>query len=370
MKSILLLAFILFACASSSANAWFFFFIPPLGGGSAVGTDNTCVAVTAKEGDTFNSTNGNVAKVSKLSGTSSRCKDADKPILAAVDYTSTVNFTSKAGIDLPEKFKPMTLTDRQRYFEGILLKAKTNDGNLFIPLGSIRRSILSSVPEYVMKFKAGLKNLDDATYSETTEFSANGLPAWQFEQKGKLKNLFGSRMTVLHTILESKDEAILIQAWGYDNQYAEEKEEFKKLAFSIRDLSADIASAAVEKPAMQPATITSVALMNTPTVPAGAVLQKSVALLAAEDDVADNPAKAGAWERLGAIHLNEKSYTKAVMSYQEAFKRNPKSADAIVGLGSAYNALGDKDQVQALYGKLKALDVTRAATYFKDYLLP
>ena len=94
------------ALASSNANAWFFFWFPiPTGGGTT--SDNTCVAETVKEGDTTNSTNGNIAKVVKLSGTSSRCKEPSMPILATVDYTSAVSFTSKAGIELPDKFKPM-----------------------------------------------------------------------------------------------------------------------------------------------------------------------------------------------------------------------------------------------------------------------
>ena len=212
MRVVNSLIFAIFLTISTSANAWFFFFIPPLGGGGGTAsTDNTCVSETAKEGETFNSASGNIAKITKLSGTSSRCKDETKPILATVDYSSNINFTSKAGIELPEKFKPMTLTDRQRFFEGILLRAKTDDGKLFVSISSTRRSVISSMPEFVKKYQDGLKNLDESTISiPISQMTINDFTAWQFEQKGKLKNLFGSRMTMLHTIIESKDEAVLL----------------------------------------------------------------------------------------------------------------------------------------------------------------
>lgn len=230
------LAFLL-ALASSSANAWFFFWFPIPTGGSSATSDNTCLPETAKEGDTINSTNGNIAKVVKLSGTSSRCKDPAMPILATVDYTSAVTFSSKAGIELPDKFKPMGLTDRQKFFEGVLLKAKTDDGKLFIHVSAGKRSAVSSMQEFVAKWKAGLKNFDDPTYSETEEITIGGYPTWRFEQKGKLKNLFGTRMTMLHTIMEAKDEYLIIQAWGHDKEFSEEEEEFKRLPSMIKGLT-------------------------------------------------------------------------------------------------------------------------------------
>lgn len=230
----------LLALASSNANAWFFFWFPIPTGGSNATSDNTCVAETAQEGDTMNSTNGNVAKIVKLSGTSSRCKDPSMPILATVDYTSGITFTSKAGIELPDKFKPMGLADRQKFFDGILLKAKTDDGKLYIQVSAGKRAAVSSMPEFVKKWKAGLKNFDDPTYSETEELTVDGFPMWRFEQKGKLKNLFGTRMTMLHTVMEAKDEFLIIQAWGYDNEYPDEVEVFKKLPSAIKGLTPPI----------------------------------------------------------------------------------------------------------------------------------
>ncbi|HUO43388.1 MAG TPA: SHOCT domain-containing protein [Burkholderiales bacterium] len=170
------------------------------------------------------------------------------PILATVDYTSGVTFTSKAGIELPDKFKPMGLTDRQKFFEGILLKAKTDDGKLFLQVSAGKRSVVSSMPEFVKKWKAGLKNFDDPTYSETEELTIDGFPTWRFEQKGKLKNLFGTRMTMLHTVMEAKDEYLIIQAWGYDNDYSEEVEAFKKLPSAIKGLTPPTPIASAEKP--------------------------------------------------------------------------------------------------------------------------
>lgn len=370
MKYIYSLAFFILISTSTNANAWFFFFIPPLGGGSAT-TDNTCVAETAKEGDTFNSPSGNIAKVTKLSGSSNRCKDPSMPILATVDYASSINFTSKAGIELPEKFKPLALTDRQRFFEGILLRAKTDDGKLYVNVSSTKRSIITSMPEFAKKFREGLKNLDESTYSPVEELSINNLPAWQFEQKGKLKNLFGSRMTMLHTIIESKDEAIIVQAWGYDNDYADEKESFKKLPFSLKGLTPPVlASSSGNSAASQSISTSDVAKANTPKLAPDQATQKSAALTAAQDALAENPDKATSWEKLGAVYLDEKDYPKAVKSYEEAIKLDPTSVNALADLGRSYNALGDKDKVREVYFKLKSVDATRAAAYFKEFLLP
>jgi tetratricopeptide (TPR) repeat protein len=364
-----ILAIAVASLLSTNANAWFFFFFPiPTGGGGSASTDNTCVAETAKEGDTHASPSGNIAKITKLSGTSSRCKEPDKPIVATVDYTSTVSFTSKAGINLPEKYKPITLTDRQRYYEGILLRAKTDDGKLYIQLTSVKRSIISSVPEFVKKRKDGHKNLDDFTTSEIQELTVNAFPAWRYEQKGKLKGLFGSRMIMLHTVIESKDEVLVLEAWGYENDYPDEAETFKKLPFEIQGLTPPtVVAVATPQAAIakeQPPSVVDEKVAPKPPA------TKSAALLSAQESVADNPDKADSWNMLGAVHLDEQNYEKALIAFNEALKRNPKSTDALFGLGSTYSAMGNKDKVRAIYSDLKKYDGKQAAAYFKRFLLP
>lgn len=364
------------ALVSFDANAWFFFWLPIPGGGSAT-SDNTCVAETVKEGDTMNSPNGNIAKITKLSGTSSRCSNGNMPILATVDYTSSISFSSKAGIELPEKYKPIGLTDRQKFFEGILLKAKTDDGKLYIQINAYNRSVMSSVPEFVKKQKDNLKNLDDSTTSEIEELTIDGFPVRRYEQKGKLKNFFGSRMVMLHTIVEAKDEVIHIAAWGYENDYPDEKATFLKLPSAIKGLTPPIAKAvetppiakvseASAKDAPPPAPTNQVETpVKKPSGPA-----KSDALIAAQEAVADNPDKTASWIKLGSVHFEEKNYDKASVAYEEALKRNPKAADAFEGLGDVYNAQGEKDKVREVYFKLKKLDAAKAAAYYKKFLLP
>lgn len=245
IRCVILCVPLLLAC--QSANARFFYFYIAGGGGP----DNTCVAETAKEGDTFSSPSGNIAKITKLSGTSSRCTNVKLPILATVDYTSNIRFTSKAGIELPEKYKPITLTDRQHYFTGVLLAAKTDDEKLFVRVYSVKRSIISSMPAFVKKYKERQWGLDESVYSDTAELKVNGLSAWQFEQKGKLKNLFGFRMIILHTIIEAESEVVTLQTSGYENDYTDEKEAFKKLPFAIRGLTPPT-SPVVAAPVAQP----------------------------------------------------------------------------------------------------------------------
>ncbi len=101
-----------------------------------------------------------------------------------------------------------------------------------------------------------------------------------------------------------------------------------------------------------------------------ALQQKSKALIEAQESVADNPDNVLSWNILGAVHLDEKSYEKAVAAYSEALKRDPRNVDTLFGLGSAYNAIGNKDKVREAYFILKDYDSKQAVSYFKKFLLP
>ncbi len=108
----------------------------------------------------------------------------------------------------------------------------------------------------------------------------------------------------------------------------------------------------------------------TPDLATTVTHSKSSALSAAEEKLAENPDKAGSWQKLGAVYLEEKNYFKAITAFDEAIKRNQKYGDAIYGLGAAYNAIGNKDKVRELYFTLKKFDAPLAANYFKEFLLP
>ena len=257
MKRLLSLLIVLLTFSSTNANAFFFFFIPGLGGGKSVNGD-TCFGSNAKEGDTFTSASGNVATIIKLSGTSSACKTAEFPILATVDYRSSVTFKSNAGINLPDEFKPENLTDRQKYFEGLLLKAKNNANSTGVQISSIKRNIISDMMAYATKLKEGNGNsLDDVKKSEIETTTINGMNAWRYEYKGKLKNLFGTRYTYLTTILEGDHEVIVVSAWTPTSSYEKNGEELKQMAASITGIKTPIQSVSLPTSPPLPTTVES-----------------------------------------------------------------------------------------------------------------
>jgi hypothetical protein len=71
--------------AAAGLSGCFFFYIP--GGAIEALTGNSgngCVAETAKAGDLIKFPNGNIYKVSSLTGHSSRCQDPSLPVLATL----------------------------------------------------------------------------------------------------------------------------------------------------------------------------------------------------------------------------------------------------------------------------------------------
>jgi hypothetical protein len=233
-----ILAITLASFLSTNANAWFFFFIP----GSVVGAigdaitgseGDTCVAETAKIGDTFRSPNGNVATIKSLSGTSSRCAKAELPIRALVEYSMSSSFSSKAGIDLPEGYAPKSLTNLQR-FNGYLLLASHNATDSGVLVTSTKRDVISEMTTYVTNLRPlQVKALDDAQQSEIEQLTINGMKAWRYETAGKAKNLFGTRYTYQMTVLEGAKEVLAINAWTTSGNYDERKAELSKLAWSV-----------------------------------------------------------------------------------------------------------------------------------------
>lgn len=237
MKKFLFLSFLILACTSTNACAWWFFFFPIPSGGSGRSGGDICVASSAKVGDTSRSANGNVVTIKELSGTSSRCKKPELPVLAKVEFTAS-EFSSKAGINLPDGYTPQSLTDIQK-FNGALLMAKNNATDSGIFITSAKRDVISDVPTFAAKVRENqTKTLDDAEQSDIEQLTINGMKAWRFETNGKVKNLFGTRYTYLITILEGDSEVVSINAWTRTNRYEIEKADMKQLASNVTGLTA------------------------------------------------------------------------------------------------------------------------------------
>jgi hypothetical protein len=232
MKRILSLIVLLLSFNSGNANAWFFFFLPGIG--SSGDSTDICISSEKKVGDTFNSASGNVATVKSISGTSSACKKPETPIRAHVEFS--YSFNSKAGINVPDGYKSQNLPELER-FNGSLMFALNNDTDSGFKVNATKRDVISDMMTYATNLEAAqAKLLDESQPSEIEQTTVNGLKAWRFEVKGKLKNLFGTKYTYLMTILEGGEEVVTVIAWTRTGNYERQKEELKKLAEGINGI--------------------------------------------------------------------------------------------------------------------------------------
>lgn len=243
------------AIASSPAKAYFFLFFIP---GQALETiegkkGQNCVSPAMKVGDQIRSVNGDILTVKSLSGTSVRCKQPERPILAELEFTASATFSAKAGIELPGSFKPKQLNNIQR-FNGGLLFAKDDASDIGIYISSVRRDFVD-LDTYASNLQAKQsKSLDDVKQSDIEHLKLNNMDARRFVIDGKVKNLFGTRYTTVSTVLQGDNEVVLVEAWTPTSKYEKQKAELNHFAGSVVGLSAEQQSASVQPPnALTPA---------------------------------------------------------------------------------------------------------------------
>ena len=171
-----------------------------------------------------------------------------------MDYATSTSFTSKAGINLPDGYSPQSLTDLQK-FNGALLFAKDNTKDSGVFVTATKREVISDMQTYVANLRVNqTKSLDDTQQSEIEQLTINGMKAWRFETKGKVKNLFGTRYTYLMTVIEGEKEAVAVNAWTYTNNYEYKgKEELKQLALNVTGINAGPSPADSSPPPAPPA---------------------------------------------------------------------------------------------------------------------
>src|ERR1700693_5644125 len=158
MKKLMAVMICLSAFASTNANAWFFFFLP--GSVTSAISDavtgsegSNCVGPNAKIGDNIRPPNSSVMTIKTLSGTSSRCTQPEFPIRALLEPSTTPTsgaapaFTSKAGIDLPDGWAPIPVTDQLKA-RGYFFQAvnRTIDAGLLMSSG--KREGVTDMLEY------------------------------------------------------------------------------------------------------------------------------------------------------------------------------------------------------------------------------
>ena len=212
---------------SMNANAIFFlFFTVP----KKAQAGDMCYPTTAKVGDVQT---GATITIISISGTSSLCNNSARPILAKTTYKESTTFSSKAGLDLSEGYTPDALNEVQE-FNGTLLHATNKSNESYVSVSTVRGEIISDFDHYVENLRAGSgKNLNNTKVGDLQKLTINGLPARQYTINGDLKNLYGTSMTFLVTVLQGSDEVVLIQSWCPTRKYAKNSPEFIHISQSI-----------------------------------------------------------------------------------------------------------------------------------------
>jgi hypothetical protein len=227
------------ALTSSNANAWFFFFIPgsvtsKIGDVLSGAEGENCVAASAKIGDVITSPSGNTATIKSLSGTTSRCQNPNLPVRALLGFQ--YNFSSKAGLEIPEGYEQRSLTDTLR-FQGFILKAE-NPSKRTVFLVNTRKRDAKTDPKAIMHSISEnmARMVDDPKMGSEEELTINGMKALRFEMTGKNKGIFGPTYTYLVTTLVGTNELLTINAYAPVDGYPNEKEGLAQLAAGVKGL--------------------------------------------------------------------------------------------------------------------------------------
>lgn len=388
MSNFKVILFVTGLMISTQANAWFFFFLPgsvtrSISDAITGARGNICVKDGTKVEDVITSPSGNTAKVVSVSGSSSNCQNPALPIRAELEFT--YKFVSKAGIELSDDYEAKPITDLEK-FNGSLLKAAAkstpNQGVIVSAIGKSANRDLKSLASGIESSSLKNVNFKEVKSQNPESINIKGMPAIRWEIVASLKGLFGADVTYLYTIIEGGDEFVLINTYAPTSFFQRNKAELVKIAEGVTGLqlatSQSAPSGALENNPETSSPVVTAGNGNLSGSQSGdngvgkmsALQQKSKALIEAQESVADNPDNVLSWNILGAVHLDEKSYEKAVAAYSEALKRDPRNVDTLFGLGSAYNAIGNKDKVREAYFILKDYDSKQAVSYFKKFLLP
>jgi hypothetical protein len=194
-----------------------------------------CLKEGSKVGDTVPSVAGHAGVVRSVSSTSPLCPNPATPVQANVDFTFT--FQPKAKIELPEDYEPKQLTDAQKFQGTFLIATSKNARNIGINV-NIRKRTPNLDPAALANavYQAQIKNLEDGDFKNPEQTKINGFDAWNIEVSGKTKGAFGQKITFYITVLDSKDELLVLNQFAPEAEFAKYKSEFISLERKITGL--------------------------------------------------------------------------------------------------------------------------------------
>jgi len=236
----------LLAVTALSLQGCFFFVIP--GSVTAKISDAVtgakganCVAVTVKVGDRVRMADGSIGMVKSLSGTSSRCTDAERPIRAEIvgapdgsapaprtpaptPYVSNLRLTLPAGWES----KPVPESAAKVWF----LYAVNRNTDVYAALSATTHDGITDMLAYTQTRRAAaIGDLTDAVPSEISQIEINGRRAFRYSVTGKLKA--GQTITRLLTIIEGPKEIALLNTWTFAANFAQQQDAMAQLAENV-----------------------------------------------------------------------------------------------------------------------------------------
>ena len=170
---------------------------------------NICVKEGTVVGEKLTSPAGHTGIVISVSSISPLCKAATNPVQANVEFTYT--FESKFKLDLTDEYELKPIDPLNKY-NGTVINAisKNKKSNGFTV--NARKRTGNADPQGIADAIAVARNnqLTDVVSKNPEQKVINGFNTWSFEQTGVTKGVFGSKITYLTSIIDSKDEIIVI----------------------------------------------------------------------------------------------------------------------------------------------------------------
>jgi hypothetical protein len=133
------------------------------------------------------------------------------------------------------------LTDTDK-FNGYILKAKSKSlKNKGLAISATPRKPTTDIRQLGNSIEARqIGVLKDAVSKNAEQIKIKGMDAIRFEVVGTLKGLFGQGETYLNTVLEGKDEVMIVIAYAPTDSYQDLKPELLKISENITGLDGKI----------------------------------------------------------------------------------------------------------------------------------
>jgi hypothetical protein len=233
---------VILALACPTLSGCFFFFVIPGSVTSSISDAITgahgshCVATTVKVGDRVRMADGSIGMVKSLSGTSSRCTDAERPIRAEIvaSATSTPSqagstYASKLRLDLPADWISQPLTDQQKQ-HGWSWCAVNKNIDVGVLFRGAMRSGITDMATYVETRRIETTEVSESV-SDVSRIDMNGRSAFRFTVTRKAAN--GQRIKVLITFIEGSDEIAQLNTWTLAANFDHQRNAMEQLPDNI-----------------------------------------------------------------------------------------------------------------------------------------